>query len=66
MSKDEIDFYIDKGLKEFYLRPAQMFKMAFSIRSFGDILRKFYGLKSFLDYFFKNKRNANKTVDKRR
>jgi radical SAM superfamily enzyme YgiQ (UPF0313 family) len=51
MSKQKIDFYIDKGLKEFYLRPSQMLKMLFSIRSFDDVKRKFYGLKSFIDYF---------------
>jgi radical SAM superfamily enzyme YgiQ (UPF0313 family) len=52
-SNSDIDEFIDKGLKEFYLRPKQMFQMALSIRSFGDLLRKLYGLKSFVDYFFK-------------
>lgn len=60
MSKEEIDYYIDKGLKEFYMRPSQMFRMLFNIRSFDDIIRKFYGLKSFLDYFSKNKRETVK------
>ena len=59
MSKEEIDFYIDKGLKEFYMRPSQIFRMFFNIRSFDDIVRKFYGLRSFLDYFSKNKRKSN-------
>lgn len=58
MSKEQIDFYIDKGLKEFYMRPSQMFRMFFNIRSFDDIVRKLYGLRSFLDYFSKNKRKA--------
>ncbi|MDO8506980.1 MAG: radical SAM protein [bacterium] len=58
MSKAEIDFYIDKALREFYLRPKQMWKMATNIRNIGDIVRKFYGLKMFLDYFKKNKREA--------
>lgn len=58
MSKAEIDYYIDKGLKEFYLRPKQMWKMATNIRNLDDIVRKFYGLRSFLDYFKKNKREA--------
>lgn len=61
MSKQEIDFYIDKALKEFYLRPSQMLKMFLSIRSFGDVLRKFYGLKSFLDYFTKNQRKQHES-----
>ncbi|MCK5580824.1 MAG: radical SAM protein [Candidatus Omnitrophica bacterium] len=51
LSNKEIDELIDKGLKEFYLRPKQMFKMFISIRSFGDLLRKFYGLKAFVNYF---------------
>lgn len=56
MSKEKIDFYIDKGLKEFYLRPKQMLSMLFSIRSIGDIIRKLYGFKSFLNYFSENKK----------
>jgi len=55
MSKSKIDFYIDKGLREFYLRPVQIIKMLFTVRSFHDIIRKFYGLKSFLNYFFVKK-----------
>ncbi|HNV24318.1 MAG TPA: hypothetical protein PKH98_05455, partial [Candidatus Omnitrophota bacterium] len=52
-SNQQIDEFIDKGLKEFYLRPKQIFQMLFSIRSFGDFLRKLYGLKAFADYFLK-------------
>lgn len=50
-SSQDIDEYIDKGLKEFYLRPKQMWKMFISIRSFGDFLRKLHGFKAFVDYF---------------
>jgi len=53
LSSKEIDEYIDKGLKEFYLRPKQMFKMFISIRSIGDLLRKLHGFKAFIDYFCK-------------
>jgi len=53
MSKQEIDKAIDTGLKEFYLRPKQMFSMAKNIRSIGDIKRKAFGFKSFVDYFSK-------------
>jgi len=56
MSKQQIDFYIDKALKEFYLRPKQIIKMAASIKNLSDIKRKAYGLRSFLDYFKTNKR----------
>lgn len=52
LSAAEIDTLIDTGLKEFYLRPVQIWRMLISIRSFGDILRKFYGLKAFINYFW--------------
>ncbi|MEE8483384.1 MAG: radical SAM protein [Nitrospinota bacterium] len=51
MSKREIDEAIDTGLKEFYLRPGQMFSMLKNIKSIDDVKRKLYGLKSFVDYF---------------
>ncbi len=55
MPKETINQYIDKGLREFYLRPKQILKMFLSIRSSGDIIRKAYGVKSFLQYFAKGK-----------
>ncbi|MBI5014205.1 MAG: radical SAM protein [Deltaproteobacteria bacterium] len=55
LSKAEIDALIDRGLREFYLRPGQMLRMAKSLRSWDDLKRKLYGLKSFLDYFGKPK-----------
>jgi radical SAM superfamily enzyme YgiQ (UPF0313 family) len=48
LSKDEIDQLIDKGLKEFYLRPKQMVKMALDTRTPDDLRRKLYGLKGLL------------------
>ncbi len=53
LSSQEIDEYIDRGLKEFYLRPLQMWRMFIAIRSVGDLLRKLHGLKAFFDYFIK-------------
>ena len=50
-SSKAIDYYIDKGLKSFYLRPQQILRMILNIRSFSDIQRKLFGLKNFLDYF---------------
>ena len=50
-SSKAIDYYIDRGLKSFYLRPQQILRMLLNIRSLSDIQRKFFGLKSFLDYF---------------
>ncbi len=52
-SKEEIDYYIDKALKEFYLRPKQMARMAVNIRSLADVKRKLFGFRSFLDYFLR-------------
>jgi len=54
-SKEMIDQYVDKGLKEFYLRPNQILRMVKNIKNPGDLFRKFYGLKKFFDYFSKNK-----------
>lgn len=52
LSNTEIDNLIDQGLKEFYLRPVQIWRMLVSIRSVGDLLRKIYGLNAFIHYFF--------------
>jgi radical SAM superfamily enzyme YgiQ (UPF0313 family) len=49
LSKEEIDHLIDQGLKEFYLRPKQILKMAQAIRTLDDLRRKIYGLRMFLD-----------------
>lgn len=51
LSVDQINELVDKGLKEFYLRPMQMLRIAGNIRSWSDVKTKFYGLKSFVDYF---------------
>jgi radical SAM superfamily enzyme YgiQ (UPF0313 family) len=48
-SKEEIDQLIDKGLKEFYLRPQQILKMAQAIRTLDDLRRKIYGFARFID-----------------
>jgi radical SAM superfamily enzyme YgiQ (UPF0313 family) len=48
LDKDEIDRLIDRGLKEFYLRPKQMIRMAMGIRTLDDLRRKLYGLQKFL------------------
>jgi len=53
LSNRDIDQLIDQGLKEFYLRPKQMWRMLIGIRSWGDFLRKLHGLKAFVDYFIK-------------
>ncbi|MBI3602585.1 MAG: radical SAM protein [Candidatus Omnitrophica bacterium] len=55
-SHEDIDEHIDIGLKEFYLRPRQIWRMLISIHTTGDLLRKCYGLKAFVDYFAKKMR----------
>lgn len=56
LTKEEIDELIDTGLKEFYLRPAQMLRMLKNIRSLGDVLRKLHGLRSFSQYLSSGKK----------
>jgi radical SAM superfamily enzyme YgiQ (UPF0313 family) len=53
LSKEEIDNLIDRGLKEFYLRPSQIIRMIRNINDVGDFRRKLFGLKSFIGYFRK-------------
>ena len=60
LSKEKIDELIDTGLREFYLRPRQMVKMAAAIRGVGDVKRKLYGLKSFVDAMSVNKKKSDK------
>ena len=50
-SHKDIDEHIDIGLKEFYLRPKQIWTMLVTINSVGDFLRKLHGFKAFCDYF---------------
>ncbi|MBF0504482.1 MAG: radical SAM protein [Candidatus Omnitrophica bacterium] len=50
-SHKDIDEHIDIGLKEFYLRPKQIWNMLISINSLGDLLRKLHGFKAFVHYF---------------
>ena len=52
LDKDEIDRLIDRGLKEFYLRPKQMIRMAMGIRTLDDLRRKLYGFRRFLQVQF--------------
>lgn len=58
LSKDQINALIDEGLRSFYLRPQQMWRMAVNIRDFADVKAKLHGLKSFLGYFASNRRKS--------
>jgi radical SAM superfamily enzyme YgiQ (UPF0313 family) len=48
LSKEEIDHSINRGLREFYLRPKQILKMIWATRTSEDLKRKLYGLKGLL------------------
>lgn len=48
LDKDEIDRLIDRGLKEFYLRPRQIMRMVKGMRTLDDLKRKIFGLRMFL------------------
>jgi len=50
LSKEEIDAFIDKGLKEFYFRPGQILRMLWKIRTVSDVRRKLFGFKKFIEY----------------
>ncbi|MCM2266183.1 MAG: B12-binding domain-containing radical SAM protein [Elusimicrobiales bacterium] len=54
LSKEEIDYFIDRGLKEFYLRPLQILRMLFTSPS--DLMRKLYGARSFFSYLLGRKK----------
>jgi radical SAM superfamily enzyme YgiQ (UPF0313 family) len=51
LSMEEINEMVDLGLKSFYLRPLQMWRMIVEMRSLSDLKAKLYGLRSFLSYF---------------
>ena len=55
LSKDDIDELIDLGLKKFYFRPKQIWQTIKTTRSWADVKRKLYGLKSFIKYLFAKK-----------
>lgn len=56
LPKEDINKLIDEGLRNFYLRPSQMWRMALNIRDMSDVRAKFHGLKSFVGYFSGNGR----------
>lgn len=58
LNKEAINELVDKGLREFYLRPSQMWRMLRNINSWADVKAKCYGLWSFAHYFAGNGRRA--------
>lgn len=51
-SSQRINYYVDLGLKKFYLRPGYILRFLFQTRSFPDLYRKVRGVLNFLSYFF--------------
>lgn len=60
LPKEKIDELINIGLRRFYLRPKQIARMALSIRGVGDLKRKLYGFRSFLDVVASGKKKPQK------
>jgi len=50
LSTEKINYYIDQGLKKFYLRPAYIVKFLLQTKSSGDLYRKFRGARNFFSY----------------
>lgn len=59
LSAEQINAFVDEGLRKFYLRPAQMWRMVRNIRSWADVKAKWHGLRSFLGYFKEAERAAS-------
>lgn len=51
LTVEQINALIDEGLRKFYLRPAQMLRMARNIQSWADVKAKLHGFRSFVQYF---------------
>ena len=52
-SSQRINYYVDLGLKKFYLRPGYILRFLFQTRSFPDLYRKARGALNFFSYFFR-------------
>lgn len=50
LKSKEINYYVDKGLKEFYFRPSFIIKFIFHTRSLCDFYRKLRGAVNFIKY----------------
>lgn len=50
LSNKRVNYYVDLGLKKFYLNPAFISRFLFNSRSPSDLYRKFRGAKNFFSY----------------
>ncbi|HRK34916.1 MAG TPA: hypothetical protein PLJ47_10015, partial [Candidatus Hydrogenedentes bacterium] len=51
LSAAQINDFIDQGLRSFYLRPGQMWRMMRNIQNMADLKAKLHGVRSFVTYF---------------
>jgi radical SAM superfamily enzyme YgiQ (UPF0313 family) len=53
ISQNKINYYVDLGLRKFYLRPSYMVKFLLKTRSGADLCRKMRGAYNYFTYLFK-------------
>jgi len=53
LSKERIDYYVDLGLRRFYLRPSYIVKFLLDTKSGADLYRKLRGAGNYLRYLVK-------------
>ena len=51
LTAEQVNAFIDEGLRRFYLRPGQMWRMLRNIQNLADLRAKLHGVRSFVDYF---------------
>ena len=56
LTKSEIDYFVDSGLKKFYFRPQYMVRFLFQTRNKKDLYRKLRGAKNFFSYLISSRR----------
>lgn len=56
LTAEQINAFIDEGLRSFYLRPTQIWRMLRNIQNLADLRAKLHGVKSFVGYFSNKER----------
>ena len=55
ISQEKINYYVDKGLKEFYFNPKFMLRFLLETKSISDLYRKIRGAWNFIGYSLENR-----------
>lgn len=55
LTKEDIEYYVDKGLRQFYFRPEYMINFLLDTRSLSDLYRKVRGAKNFISYLISSR-----------